>query len=354
MESERLRNSLLSALSHDLRTPLTALVGLADSLALAKPAADRAAARAGAGDPRRGAAHERAGQQPARHGAPAERATSSSTGSGSRSRKWSAARCAPARSLLAAARRCRSSLPTDLPLVQFDAVLIERVLVQPAGERGQVHAGRHRASASAAQAERPIWRSSCRRQRPRPAAGPAKKRSSRSSRAASSEVGRRRASASGWRSAAPSSRRTAARSAAERGAGRRRRASSSPCRSARRRAMPTLEPSDARRSRTHMSEPHPIVVLVEDEPQIRRFVRTALEAEGCHVFEAETVRARPDRGRHAQARPGRARSRPAGRRRRRLHPRPARLVGRADHRAVGARRRSATRSPRSTPAPTTT
>ena len=30
MESERLRNSLLSALSHDLRTPLAALVGLAD------------------------------------------------------------------------------------------------------------------------------------------------------------------------------------------------------------------------------------------------------------------------------------------------------------------------------------
>ena len=32
MESERLRNSLLAALSHDLRTPLAALVGLAESL----------------------------------------------------------------------------------------------------------------------------------------------------------------------------------------------------------------------------------------------------------------------------------------------------------------------------------
>ena len=32
MESERLRNSLLEALSHDLRTPLTALIGLADNL----------------------------------------------------------------------------------------------------------------------------------------------------------------------------------------------------------------------------------------------------------------------------------------------------------------------------------
>jgi two-component system sensor histidine kinase KdpD len=37
MESERLRNSLLSAISHDLRTPLSVLVGLADSMALTKP-----------------------------------------------------------------------------------------------------------------------------------------------------------------------------------------------------------------------------------------------------------------------------------------------------------------------------
>lgn len=35
--SERLRSSVLSALSHDLRTPLTILVGLADSLMLANP-----------------------------------------------------------------------------------------------------------------------------------------------------------------------------------------------------------------------------------------------------------------------------------------------------------------------------
>jgi len=38
IESERLRNSLLSALSHDLRTPLAALFGLADSLASTIPA----------------------------------------------------------------------------------------------------------------------------------------------------------------------------------------------------------------------------------------------------------------------------------------------------------------------------
>lgn len=37
MESEMLRNSLLAALSHDLRTPLTSLVGLSESLAGSKP-----------------------------------------------------------------------------------------------------------------------------------------------------------------------------------------------------------------------------------------------------------------------------------------------------------------------------
>jgi len=31
----------------------------------------------------------------------------------------------------------------------------------------------------------------------------------------------------------------------------------------------------------------PVILVVEDEPQIRRFVRAALEAEGCQVHEAE-------------------------------------------------------------------
>src|SRR5271155_946010 len=35
-----------------------------------------------------------------------------------------------------------------------------------------------------------------------------------------------------------------------------------------------------------MSEPRPVALLVEDEQQIRRFVRTALEAEGWIVHEA--------------------------------------------------------------------
>jgi two-component system KDP operon response regulator KdpE len=41
-----------------------------------------------------------------------------------------------------------------------------------------------------------------------------------------------------------------------------------------------------------MDEPHPpaaSVVVIEDEPQIRRFLRTALEAEGCVMAEADTA-----------------------------------------------------------------
>jgi len=38
-----------------------------------------------------------------------------------------------------------------------------------------------------------------------------------------------------------------------------------------------------------MNAPIAVVLVVEDEPQIRRFVRTALEEEGCRVIEAGTM-----------------------------------------------------------------
>ncbi|MGA2777118.1 MAG: two-component system response regulator KdpE [Steroidobacteraceae bacterium] len=38
-----------------------------------------------------------------------------------------------------------------------------------------------------------------------------------------------------------------------------------------------------------MAEPNPVAILIEDERQIRRFVRTALEGEGWVVYEAETL-----------------------------------------------------------------
>jgi two-component system KDP operon response regulator KdpE len=40
-----------------------------------------------------------------------------------------------------------------------------------------------------------------------------------------------------------------------------------------------------------MAAPNPIAVVIEDEPQIRRFVRGALEAEGWQVHEADTLAA---------------------------------------------------------------
>ena len=38
-----------------------------------------------------------------------------------------------------------------------------------------------------------------------------------------------------------------------------------------------------------MSAPVPCVIVIEDEPKIRRFVRMSLEAEGCRVYEADSV-----------------------------------------------------------------
>ena len=62
------------------------------------------------------------------------------------------------------------------------------------------------------------------------------------------------------------------------------------------------------------------------------------------MFEAETLKQGLDRSRNAQARPRHSRPRPARWRRRRLHPRLARLVGGAGDRALGARRTRPTRS----------
>ena len=39
-----------------------------------------------------------------------------------------------------------------------------------------------------------------------------------------------------------------------------------------------------------MTESSPTALLVEDEPQIRRFVRTAMESEGWHIVESETLK----------------------------------------------------------------
>jgi two-component system KDP operon response regulator KdpE len=39
-----------------------------------------------------------------------------------------------------------------------------------------------------------------------------------------------------------------------------------------------------------MSEPVPKIIVIEDEPNIRRFVKLSLETEGCRVYEADSVK----------------------------------------------------------------
>jgi two-component system sensor histidine kinase KdpD len=127
MESERLRNSLLAALSHDLRTPLTILVGLAESLALTKPAlsADQMeTAEAIQDEARRMSTLVSNLLDMARI----------ESGEVTLNLQWQ-----PLEEVVGAAleatrvmlkqHRVEVRLPPDLPLVRFDALLVERVLV---------------------------------------------------------------------------------------------------------------------------------------------------------------------------------------------------------------------------------
>ena len=126
MESERLRNSLLAALSHDLRTPLASLVGLAEWLELTKPelaGVQRDTARAIAEQARRMSAMVNNLLDMARI----------QSGEVKLRREWQSVEEVVGSALKAAEpalanHRVEIALPRDLPLVEFDAKLIERVL----------------------------------------------------------------------------------------------------------------------------------------------------------------------------------------------------------------------------------
>jgi two-component system sensor histidine kinase KdpD len=126
ISNERLRSSILSALSHDIRTPLAALYGLADSLTLLSPPLP----------------------QPAQESLAALRAQTLQLNALASNlldmarlqagpvvlhKEWQpleeivGASIQSLRAVLAS-RHVRVDLPHDLPLVAFDAVLMERVL----------------------------------------------------------------------------------------------------------------------------------------------------------------------------------------------------------------------------------
>jgi len=131
IESERLRNALLGALSHDVRTPLTALIGLAESLRTLPPplsaeqaeAAQAIVAQARALNTLVGNLLDMARLE-----------GGSGAGGVNLRRDWQSVEEVVGAAIRAAqpalgATAVRTDLPARLPLVEFDAVLIERVLV---------------------------------------------------------------------------------------------------------------------------------------------------------------------------------------------------------------------------------
>jgi two-component system, OmpR family, sensor histidine kinase KdpD len=126
MESERLRNSLLAAISHDLRTPLAALVGMADSLAMVQPPTSAAQSEIVT------AMREAALRMNSLVNNLLDMARLQS-GPVQLNRQWQPLEEVVGSAIKAMSgtldpARLRVSLPEDLPLLDIDAVLLERVL----------------------------------------------------------------------------------------------------------------------------------------------------------------------------------------------------------------------------------
>lgn len=127
IESERLRNSLLSAISHDLRTPLTSMVGLADALELTPPALSEAQREVVA------AMRQSAQRMSALVNNLLDMARLQA-GAVQLNRAWQPLEEVVGSAIAAcgstlAGRAIHVDLPDGLPLLHLDTVLIERVLV---------------------------------------------------------------------------------------------------------------------------------------------------------------------------------------------------------------------------------
>ncbi len=127
IESERLRNALLAAISHDVRTPLTAILGLAESLQASSPAMPPAQAEM------TGAISTQARQLNALVTNLLDMARLQEGAVHLRS-EWQSVQEVVGTALRAARHAIagmavQTDIPPDLPLVEFDASLMERVLV---------------------------------------------------------------------------------------------------------------------------------------------------------------------------------------------------------------------------------
>ena len=125
MESERLRNSLLAAISHDLRTPLSALVGMADSMAMT--------AQPGSPEAQIAQAMREASLRMSSQVNNLLDMAKLQSGQVQLNRQWLPLEEAVGSALRAMsgtfdAKRVRVSIPVDLPLLSVDAALFERVL----------------------------------------------------------------------------------------------------------------------------------------------------------------------------------------------------------------------------------
>ncbi len=136
MESERLRNTLLAAISHDVRTPLTALIGLAESLqsALLPSSAVQGGQQTGSAQAATAAEIVQQARQLSALVTNLLDMARLQNGGVQLRIEWQSVQEVVGSAIRAAqhalaGRTVHTDVPADLPLVEFDAALMERVLV---------------------------------------------------------------------------------------------------------------------------------------------------------------------------------------------------------------------------------